>query len=41
MKGVPAVGGLEFSIAQKLRKVPVEGSASWEICQLGDVSVRG
>ena len=28
--GVPAVGGLKFSMAQKkFKKVPVGGSASW------------
>ena len=46
--GVPAVGGLKFSIAQKkfaksaswgkcqLGKVLVGGSASWVKCHLGD-----
>ena len=51
MNGVPAVGGLEFSMAQKkLKKVPVGGkcqlgkvpvgeSASWGRCHLGKVPV--
>ena len=30
--GVPAVGGLQFSMAQrKSQKVPVRGNASWAI----------
>ena len=32
-EGVPAVGGLKFSMAQKkLQKVPVGGTASWGKC---------
>ena len=27
--GIPAVGGLKFSIAQKLQKLTVGGNASW------------
>ena len=35
--GVPAVGGLKFSMAQKkFKKVQVGESASWWKCQLGD-----
>ena len=39
--GVPAVGGLKFSMAQKkkFKKVPLGGSASWRKCQLGEVPV--
>ena len=51
--GIPAVGGLKFSKAQKkfaksaswgkcqLGEVPVWGSASWEKCQLGEVLFGG
>ena len=35
--GTPAVGGLEFSMAQK----KVLKSASWWKCQLGEVPVGG
>ena len=35
--GVPAVGGLKFSMAQK----KVKKSASWLKCQLGEVPVGG
>ena len=36
-EGVPAVGGLKFSMAQK----KVQKSASWGKCQLGEVPVGG
>ena len=35
--GVPAVGGLKFSMAQQ----KVQKSASWGKCQLGEVPVGG
>ena len=40
--GVPAVGGLKFSMAQqKVQKSASWGSASWGKCQLGEVLVGG
>ena len=51
--GVPAIGGLKFSMAQKkvqksaswgkgqLGEVPVGGGASWGKCQFGEVPVGG
>ena len=35
--GVPAFGGLKFSMAQKI----VGGKASWRTCQLEEVQVWG
>ena len=51
IEGVPAVGGLKFSLAQKrfaksaswgkcqLEELPVGRSASWGKCQLGDFNL--
>ena len=40
-RGVPAVGGLKFSMAQKKYKRASWGSARWGRCHLGKVLIGG